>query len=828
MEQTIISNTSSGASNVAGERRPEIFANNFWGKEEAGYDALMSRLRQAKQTCDEVKNMFQERALRDALEVCKQEMEATAQEHITLSQKFRTELVQEISHFILRQKESRKLQQAIVDRSLRNKKEQSALVQRAKEKYEAECVKITGLLATKGSVMGKDLEKLNLRIEKTQMAAKAADQEYIQLVKNIQGTTKTWNYDWKTACNKFQDLEEDRIDKLKSFLWTYANLISTVCVADDESCERIRISLENCNVEKDILIFIKERATGPDIPEPPSYVNFYAGPKENGVRYKRASFERGYTNVNIERATLYANTTLSQKNNNNGGIVSEVERRTEKNEVEEEPVDPRSKQMLSIGDNVFEVQTNSEQLKNKDEKDEIAKAKPLPNNFTIDKPQPPTPSVQDNIQQQNTHNVYHQRNNSQLQFTPHQISSNNNTSTSAIPLSNIPISPTAIDLRRQPSDYNSAANNGPLSSQQQQISQNMSMNSKSPNRNYQQQSEGPGDVRRLSNSPNMFSSPPILSQVQYQSQHGGYQQQVQGQMTPQGLVLTQGKISPRQITSSPNVNGRVKQDDLAEAFIANGGRLPPESARFKIRPQGIPQGVQMSPQGQPIYQYNSFNRPPLQQMSANPSVITSNTLNSGSNNGFPYKQPQQGINVNSQFPQGSLGRPQGSIVRPQGSIGRPQNRRSTLPVGAQQLGHPQTHYQNPNFYNPPPIGGYQRPPIGSVKSVQGFQQMQVPQQQATQTLQLQYQRQPLPGSDIPDVNGSPTHRQRTEDGKPIEFYVKASYDYQKSIPEEMSFTAGDVIAVLSTHSDGWWEGEIIDDSRKNRGLFPSNYTKVLE
>jgi len=66
------------------------------------------------------------------------------------------------------------------------------------------------------------------------MTAKAADQEYMQLIKSLQETTKTWNYDWKTACDKFQDLEEDRIDKLKNFLWSYANLISTVCVADDE------------------------------------------------------------------------------------------------------------------------------------------------------------------------------------------------------------------------------------------------------------------------------------------------------------------------------------------------------------------------------------------------------------------------------------------------------------------------------------------------------------------------------------------------------------------------------------------------------------------
>lgn len=35
---------------------------------------------------------------------------------------------------------------------------------------------------------------------------------------------------------KFQDLEEERIDFTKSSLWAYANIASTVCVSDDAVC----------------------------------------------------------------------------------------------------------------------------------------------------------------------------------------------------------------------------------------------------------------------------------------------------------------------------------------------------------------------------------------------------------------------------------------------------------------------------------------------------------------------------------------------------------------------------------------------------------------
>lgn len=35
------------------------------------------------------------------------------------------------------------------------------------------------------------------------------------------------------AKQKFQDLEEERLDFMKSSLWTFANVASTVCVSDD-------------------------------------------------------------------------------------------------------------------------------------------------------------------------------------------------------------------------------------------------------------------------------------------------------------------------------------------------------------------------------------------------------------------------------------------------------------------------------------------------------------------------------------------------------------------------------------------------------------------
>jgi len=42
--------------------------------------------------------------------------------------------------------------------------------------------------------------------------------------------------------------------------------MSTVCVSDDEACEKIRMSLEKCEVDEVIQAFVQGKATGQEIP----------------------------------------------------------------------------------------------------------------------------------------------------------------------------------------------------------------------------------------------------------------------------------------------------------------------------------------------------------------------------------------------------------------------------------------------------------------------------------------------------------------------------------------------------------------------------------
>lgn len=126
-------------------------------------------------------------------------------------------------------------------------------------------------------VMGQEERRNKAKLEKTQISLATSNQEYEQAVKALEETTARWNREWKAASDKFQDLEEERLDFTKSSLWTFANISSTVCVSDDSSCEKIRISLEKMEVDKDIIHFIREKGTGQEIPDPPKYINFCRG-----------------------------------------------------------------------------------------------------------------------------------------------------------------------------------------------------------------------------------------------------------------------------------------------------------------------------------------------------------------------------------------------------------------------------------------------------------------------------------------------------------------------------------------------------------------------
>ncbi|KAE8341057.1 hypothetical protein BDV24DRAFT_57512 [Aspergillus arachidicola] len=278
------------------------FANNFWGKDDAGVGPMLERMHTAKVSCDELKTFYNIRAaieeeyarkllalcrkplgstelgsLRSSFDVVRGETEAIAKAHGAIAGQMKRELEEPLVAFAGGSKERRKIIQTGIERLLKTKMQQTQTVNKTRDRYEQDCLRIKGYLAQGHMVMGQEERKNKAKLEKTQIQLASSSSEYEAAIKVLEETTGRWNKEWKSACDKFQDLEEERLDFTKGSLWAYANIASTVCVSDDASCEKIRLSLESCEVEKDIVYFIKERGTGQDIPDPPRFINFCRG-----------------------------------------------------------------------------------------------------------------------------------------------------------------------------------------------------------------------------------------------------------------------------------------------------------------------------------------------------------------------------------------------------------------------------------------------------------------------------------------------------------------------------------------------------------------------
>ncbi|KAF5326193.1 hypothetical protein D9611_000179 [Ephemerocybe angulata] len=275
------------------------FCNAFWGLGDGGVDVLFARMRGATRTVEELRNFWKERAsieedyakrmnklskatlgrdeigdMRIALDTVKLETEHQAQYHQGLAHHFRTELESGAAAFHARQLQHKKQNQAPIEKEFKNKQAQEAHVTKAREKYEADCMRINSYTAQSSLVQGKDLEKIQVKLERAQQTVLVNEKEFCNFAKILHETTQKWEQSWKGFCDSCQDLEEQRLEFMKDNMWTYTNEVSTVCVSDDESCEKIRLALEQMEPDREMENFVRDYGTGNEMPSPPQFVNY--------------------------------------------------------------------------------------------------------------------------------------------------------------------------------------------------------------------------------------------------------------------------------------------------------------------------------------------------------------------------------------------------------------------------------------------------------------------------------------------------------------------------------------------------------------------------
>ncbi|KAI1787202.1 hypothetical protein LXA43DRAFT_975384 [Ganoderma leucocontextum] len=889
------------------------YCNAFWGLGDGGVEVLFARMRGAMRTMEELRNYWKERAiiehqyatklanlakntlgrdeigeLRVSLDTLRQETEKQAQAHLVVAQAIKTDLEGPTSAFIQKQQHHKRNMQSAIEKDFKTKQTQEGYVNRAREKYEADCVRINSYTAQSTLIQGRDLEKVHLKLERAQQTVQANQRDYANFARLLKDTMQKWEHSWKAFCDSCQDVEEERMEFMKDNMWAYANAVSTVCVSDDESCEKLRLALEQLEVERDMENFVRDYGTGNAIPDPPPFID-YSSPDAQPPSSQRpttriSSYARqtqrqrqalpsmqnqpepeseppvDMTGVGAAAqppppqrsgAQSRSSTRGQEYVQQTSGVVANGRATpnvgTRPADPQADPIDPTATTMLKVGPNAYEVNLDRDPQANGAPSPSSANARvgqdddPLQRQLNdLRKAGPGGGSVRQSGQWKQAQQSA--PGGSGLSPPPGTTQHNRDYRNSAeivvgsyaapaLPATSRPSSPNITNVHMRP-----PSQNGPPGPTSAVSVQNVLLD-------YQQSLPGERkSISRPASRSNSISVPQgsSIQERPLSSESGQAGIGAQGRSTsPQPFAPSSRSASPAMQgppTSNRNSFSRPPAGGppLGAGHVRSGSNVRqgsisiPSQPAHQQRPTSPGIGIQLDTTGRVVEDDMAtiYQRPPHQQLPAQPQppygapppVPTAHqqvqrrpSYNAGPN-GAPYAGgPQYGgagqAPVYNQPPQ----QYPPPVQQPQQQYGAP-------PV--QQGGFAQG-------YQPQPVYGQQQPGGALVQrgpSVSGYYPQ--PPQPPAQPMQQQY-RAPSPRAPSPQPQGGqpPPTGQYTDDGRGVLFYVKAMYNYRATIDEEFDFQEGDIIAVTATPEDGWWSGELLDETRRQPGrhIFPSNF-----
>jgi hypothetical protein len=162
------------------------------------------------------------------------ETQRQAESHIQLASNVRRELVEPIARFHDKQIDRKRSFQSPIEKKFKAKQSQATFATKAREKYEGDISRIRLFRQQAGTLQGQDLERLQNRLRRALETVKANERDYAGFLRGLSDISAEWEVDWKAFCDNCQDLEEERMEFMKDNVWNYANMISTLCVNDDE------------------------------------------------------------------------------------------------------------------------------------------------------------------------------------------------------------------------------------------------------------------------------------------------------------------------------------------------------------------------------------------------------------------------------------------------------------------------------------------------------------------------------------------------------------------------------------------------------------------
>ncbi|KAG1851327.1 hypothetical protein DFJ58DRAFT_426484 [Suillus subalutaceus] len=847
------------------------FCNSFWGVADGGVDVLFARMRGAARTMEELRNFWKERSaieedyakrlaklakmsigkdeigeLRNSVDTLRLETDKQAGFHLQLSQQIRNDLEGQAAAFSARQQHHKKTYQAAIEKEFKVKQTREQHASKAREKYESDCLRINSYTAQSTLVQGKDLEKIHLKLERAQQTVQVNENDYAQFTRVLQETMQKWEQDWKAFCDTCQDLEEERMEFMKDNMWAYANSVSTVCVSDDESCEKMRLALEQMEPEKEMENFVRDYATGNAIPESPAFVNYTntdAVPSSSTrIATRPATYARTSQRSSAGRNAPPPEPEDPYDDTNHAGVgaIGAGSRSSPAESALARSQTQRSQSGRSQTNGVNghvsplrDVQSRASQAQRRNSTASALRPTQEPRGDPVD----PTVSNTQLVIGDQTWNVDPNKDPQQQRGQPR---------------TSPPVGEQNDPLVRQMAELSTAAaqnvarrptvRRDTLSGQDPRRATTESLVTPSSvhsgNRDFRNSAEVVVGSYPLapsrSNSPNPKpvlaappppSLPPPSSNLPVEQVLNNYGRTFPGEQRSRSransFVGPPPPVNNHQ-TQDPNGVRPTSRGGYPGVGTQNLGPQPPSLVRAPSIAQrpvtpNNPVGIALGPDGRVVVDHMA-HQPPRQPPYVQQPSSAQSYPGYNNNDSRQLQQPRADYGTVATY---------GAPAPPP----QPYGNYNHTPQRPQYDSQPVVPYQPPpppsqpyNNYGPPA-----RNPSIAAHPSQGAINHQHPQQ-AYYGHNTNTYRAPspamtrTPSPQLPRHPPPPTGAY-TDDGRPILFYVKALYDYAATIDEEFDFQAGDIIAVTDTPEDGWWSGELLDEIRRQAGrhVFPSNF-----
>lgn len=769
-----------------------------------------------------------------------------------------------------------------VEKLHRLKAEQKVDLRRATDRYESEIRKENSLVAQQNLLLGRELDRNNVKLDKLRLTMEVSRQEFEAAAQAFQETSQKWHREWTNACDHIQSLEEERINALKTSLWTYANILSQVCVTDDESCEKIRVSLETCDVAQDIRIFIEKKGTGQE------HGTISSQQVAPGTRSSRDS-----SNTNPEQLTRRQKPANAS---NTGNASSRSEDGHEENtansmsgsthQINQYPLDGITQLCRSSSVATF-ASRNSSAIESQVTADSVYSSVPNTQMHTMNTSMISQQHVGSDPQVHRRKSfveradaLWPRRSPSPMKLGHAATLKAQKTGSSIFDALRPARSKSRVSVRTEsPIQYiDSQEARDPRSSSMLSIGPNMlSLESRAPEKSQAEIPRGPDpiadaldrlrldsepassvyrgtvdgtgreqklQVQRSStasfdrSAPNLFAS----GEACIDSQNSTSSHQKASHMGIRGLgapAPAHSAAEMRQVAmhyshkSSSLLSGRSTPSETREHFSGSNSQHTNKNSYYS-QSRHAPGDLRRSPSPQPVAPNLDYQNHAPRQVSPT-NHMTSAVSRSPGSSFHPVRQRSRSTSRPAELDKTEQQERKMTIASVQSEVPVTGNDRAHL-RGTHNEDN-RTRSRSRHSTRSRRSNSCSSEVRSDLRGIETIPQTASHHNEAYFRLSEERfdRRQSTGESNVPQgrsrsksvLDLTRPGLQLSSQGREILRFVIALYDYRATIPEEIGFCQGDTLAIVETREDGWWIGEIVHPTRSRSGLVPSNFFKPL-